>query len=208
MDIEKIKKEIENVFLNDSSGHDYWHTMRVYNNAMQIADGEECNVKLVELAALLHDVDDPKLFLSSDHENARNIMERNDVDSQIQKEVVEIIRDISYRGKDSIVPKTIEGKIVQDADRLDALGAIGIARTFAYGGCKGRKIYDPMIRPITNMSEDDYLENDGTSINHFYEKLLHLTQMMNTNYAKGIAEKREAFMKVFLKEFLSEWEGI
>lgn len=208
MDIEKIKKEIENIFLNDSSGHDYWHTMRVYKNAMQIADGEECNVKLVELAALLHDVDDPKLFLSSDHENARNIMERNDVNSQIQKEVVEIIRDISYRGKDSIVPKTIEGKIVQDADRLDALGAIGIARTFAYGGCKGRKIYDPMVPPITNMSEDDYLENDGTSINHFYEKLLRLTQMMNTNYARGIAEKREAFMKVFLKEFLSEWEGI
>lgn len=208
MDIEKIKKEIENIFLNDSSGHDYWHTMRVYNNALQIADEEECNVKLVELAALLHDVDDPKLFLSSDHDNARNIMERNNVDSQIQKEVVEIIRDISYRGKDSIVPKTIEGKIVQDADRLDALGAIGIARTFAYGGCKGRKIYDPMIRPNTNMSEDDYLENDGTSINHFYEKLLHLTQMMNTNYARGIAEKREAFMKVFLKEFLSEWEGI
>ena len=97
---------------------------------------------------------------------------------------------------------------MQDADRLDALGAIGIARTFAYGGCKGRKMHDPMIRPITNMSEDDYLENNGTSINHFYEKLLHLKRMMNTNYAKSVAEKREAFMNVFLKEFLSEWEGI
>ena len=189
--IENAIKYVKQIFADDCSGHDDYHTMRVYHLAMQIAEQENADMLIVQLAALLHDVDDVKL-LPETHETKRNavrFMKNSGVD-------------------DSVVPSTIEGKCVQDADRLDAMGAIGIARTFAYGGSKGRRIHDPDIKPMTNMNKADYNQNhNSTSINHFYEKLLLLKDMMNTETAKKMAEHKQAVMEDFLEEFMAEWKG-
>ena len=185
MVIENAIKYVKQIFADDCSGHDYHHTMRVYRLAMQIAEQENADMLIVQLAALLHDVDD-KVIVS----------------------VCKIIDEVSFVGTDSVVPSTLEGKCVQDADRLDAIGAIGIARTFAYGGSKGRRIHDPDIKPMTNMNKADYNQNhNSTSINHFYEKLLLLKDMMNTETAKKMAMHRQAVMKEYLVEFMAEWEG-
>ena len=164
----------------------------------------------MQLAALLHDVDDIKLSPDTyaTKKNAVDFMMANKVDEEIIKVVCKIIDEVSFAGTDSVVPDTIEGKCVQDADRLDAIGAIGIARTFAYGGSKGRRIHDPDIKPMTNMNKADYNQNhNSTSINHFYEKLLLLKDMMNTETAKKMAMHRQAVMKEYLVEFMAEWEG-
>lgn len=208
--IENVIKYVKQIFAEDCSGHDYHHTMRVYRLAVQIAERENADMLIVQLAALLHDVDDVKFFPETceNKKNAVDFMISNGVDGKIIDSVCRIIDEVSFAGTDSVVPSTIEGKCVQDADRLDAMGAIGIARVFAYGGSKGRKIYDPNIKPLMNMKKDEYRQNHkSTSINHFYEKLLLLKDMMNTETAKKMAEHRQAVMVEYLEEFLAEWEG-
>ena len=185
-------------------------SMRVYRLAIQIAEQENADMWIVQLAALLHDVDDVKLSPETyaKKRNAVNFMKGNGVDNEIIETVCKIIEEVSFAGNDSVVPSTIEGKCVQDADRLDAIGAIGIARAFAYGGSKGRRIHDPDIKPMTNRNKADYNQNhNSTSINHFYEKLLLLKDMMNTETAKKMAMHRQAVMEDFLEEFMAEWEG-
>ena len=185
-------------------------SMRVYRLAIQIAEQENADMLIVQLAALLHDVDDVKLSPETHDtkKNAVRFMKNSGVDDKVIASVCKIIDEVSFAGTDSVVPSTLEGKCVQDADRLDAIGAIGIARTFAYGGSKGRRIHDPDIKPMTNMNKADYNQNhNSTSINHFYEKLLLLKDMMNTGTAKKMAMHRQAVMEDFLEEFMAEWEG-
>lgn len=207
---ESVIKFVKGIFAYDCSGHDYYHTMRVYRLAMQIAEQENADMLIVQLTALLHDVDDVKLSPET-HEakkNAVGFMKNNGVDEKVIASVCKNIDEVSFAGTDSVVPSTLEGKCVQDADGLDAIGAIGIARTFAYGGSKGRRIHDPDIKPMTNMNKADYNQNhNSTSINHFYEKLLLLKDMMNTETAKKMAMHRQAVMEDFLEEFMAEWEG-
>ena len=207
---ESVIKFVKGIFAYDCSGNDYHHTMRVYRLAMQIAEQENADMLIVQLAALLHDVDDVKLSPET-HEakkNAVGFMKNNGVDEKVIASVCKIIDEVSFAGTDSVVPSTLEGKCVQDADRLDAIGAIGIARAFGYGGSKGRRIHDPDIKPMTNMNKADYNQNhNSTSINHFYEKLLLLKDMMNTETAKKMAMHRQAVMEDFLEEFMAEWEG-
>ena len=201
---------LKQIFANDCSGHDYHHTMRVYRLAMQIAEQENADMLIVQLAALLHDVDDVKLSPETHDtkKNAVRFMKNSGVDDKVIASVCKIIDEVSFVGTDSVVPSTLEGKCVQDADRLDAIGAIGIARAFAYGGSKGRRIHDPDIKPMTKMNKADYHQNhNSTSINHFYEKLLLLKDMMNTETAKKMAMHRQAVMKEYLVEFMAEWEG-
>lgn len=210
MVIENDIKYVKQIFADDCSGHDYHHTMRVYRLAMKIAEQENADMLIVQLAALLHDVDDVKLSPETHDtkKNAVRFMKNSGVDDKVIASVCKIIDEVSFVGTDSVVPSTLEGKCVQDADRLDAIGAIGIARTFAYGGSKGRRIHDPDIKPMTNMNKADYNQNhNSTSINHFYEKLLLLKDMMNTETAKKMAMHRQAVMKEYLVEFMAEWEG-
>ena len=201
---------IEKIFENDYSGHDLFHTLRMYKMATKIAVEENADIEVVQLAALLHDVDDEKISPETHEQkiNAVMFMRNNGVDEKVIDSVCKIINEVSFVGTDSVVPSTIEGKCVQDADRLDAMGAIGIARTFAYGGSKGRKLYDPDIQPMLDMNKEEYRKNnDSTSINHFYEKLLLLKDMMNTKTAKMLAEHRQAVMENYLTEFMAEWKG-
>ena len=208
--IENAITYVKQILAADSSGHDYHHTIRVYRLAVEIAKQENADMWIVQLAALLHDVDDAKLSPETyaKKRNAVNFMKGNGVDNEIIETVCKIIEEVSFAGNDSVVPSTIEGKCVQDADRLDAIGAIGIARAFAYGGSKGRRIHDPDIKPMTNRNKADYNQNhNSTSINHFYEKLLLLKDMMNTETAKKMAMHRQTVMEDFLEEFMAEWEG-
>lgn len=183
--IDSAKLFIESLFNGDYSGHDAEHTLRVYNNALQIAETEQhCNRLIVSLAALLHDVDDYKLFNTKNNHNARTFLKEQYMDSESVEQICEIINCVSFSKNRGISPTTIEGKIVQDADRLDAIGAIGIARTFAYGGAHGRSIMD--------------------SIKHFDDKLLLLKNEMNTEEGKRIAKTRHDYIKAFVDEIMSE----
>ena len=212
-----MKKVIENgiifikeLFKNDFSGHDFHHTLRVFKLASKIAEIENANVDIVKLAALLHDVDDIKLSPNThkNKDNARKFLKESNIEENTINLIIEIISEISYKGKDTTPSKTLEGKCVQDADRLDAIGAIGIARAFAYGGNHNRVMYDPEIKPNLNMNEEEYRKSNSTTINHFYEKLFNLTSLMNTNAAKEIAKQREKYMEDYIKQFLDEWNGI
>lgn len=208
--VQNATKFIKAVFQNDFSGHDFFHSMRVYRTAMKIAQAEHADMQVVALAALLHDVDDRKLspMTAGKKENAARFMRSQNVPESEIRQVCQIIDEVSFKGTDSVRPSTPEGKCVQDADRLDALGAIGIARTFAYGGSHNRAIYDPELPPRTAMNQAQYYSSKSTSLNHFYEKLFLLEGMMNTETGKAIARKRTQYMQQFVDEFLNEWDGL
>ena len=191
------------------AGHDWFHIERVWKLSTKIAETESCNLEVVELSALLHDIADPK-FHGGDETLAlkisRTFLESENVPEEIISQVLFIIKNISFKNRGE-VPENLplELQIVQDADRLDAIGAIGIARTFNFGGFKNNLMYHPEIQPKLNMTKDEYKKNEGTTINHFYEKLLLLKDLMNTDAAKKIAAERHDFMLKFLDEFYKEW---
>ena len=209
--IEKTAEYIREKFLGEGSGHDWWHIYRVWKNAVYIAGNENVDIKVVQLAALLHDISDWKLNdgdVEAGPRLAREWLENMKVDAAVISHVCNIIKDISFKGAGVKTPmRTTEGMVVQDADRLDAIGAIGIARTFAYGGYKNREIHNPETRPEVHDTFEKYKNGTGPVINHFYEKLLLLKDLMNTTTAKRMAEGRHHYMEQFLERFYKEWEG-
>lgn len=205
--LEFVKKELAGA----EGGHDFWHIYRVWNNAKLIGKGENANMFIVEIGALLHDIADSK-FYDGDEEigpkKAREYLISLGVENDVLEHVDKIIRNISFKGGNFVQEfRSKELDIIQDADRLDAIGAIGIARTFNYGGHKGREMYNPDIKPNLTMSKEEYKKSNAPTINHFYEKLLLLKDRMNTKTGKELALKRHEFMLMFLEEFYSEWEG-
>ena len=193
------------------AGHDWWHIERVYNNAKKIAATEKLNTFIVELGALLHDIADAKFHDGNEEigpAKARAFLETMKVDEDTIAHVENIIRHISFKGGNfSTAFSSPELAVVQDADRLDALGAIGIARAFNYGGFKNREMYNPAIKPDLEMTKETYKKSAAPTINHFYEKLLLLKDRMNTATGKKMAAARDQFMQAYLEEFFGEWEG-
>ena len=207
--LDRARKHVKQALATDSSGHDWWHIYRVTNTARQMAKAEKADIFICELAALLHDIADEKLNTSkkSGMQKVQDWLQENKVTAEDSEQVLEIIATMSYNGGHNQPMQTLEGKIVQDADRLDALGAIGIGRTFAYAGWKGHLMHNPDLPVRENMTPAEYRESGGTAVNHFYEKLLKLKGLMNTSYGKKLAEDRHAFMEAFLEQFYAEWEG-
>jgi len=202
-----VKEKLEKA----EGGHDWFHIERVYKNALLIAKEEECNLLVVKLGALLHDIADSK-FNDGDEtvgpKVAKEFLEQENVEQSTIEHVINIIKNISFKGGN--FQKRFHSKeldIVQDADRLDAIGAIGIARTFNYGGFKNRAIYNPSIAPNLSMSKEEYKNSEAPTLNHFYEKLLLLKDKMNTATGKKLAQQRHQFMENFLSQFYAEWEG-
>ena len=202
---------VKNQLTNAEGGHDWFHIERVYKNALLIAEEEDCDITIVKLGALLHDIADSK-FHDGDEKigpkKARIFLESQNVSENIISHVIAIIENISFKGgnfEKKFNSKELE--IVQDADRLDAIGAIGIARTFNYGGFKNRPLYNPNIQPNLNMSKEEYKNSESPTLNHFYEKLLLLKDKMNTETGKKIAQKRHDFMITYLSQFYAEWDG-
>ncbi len=193
------------------AGHDWFHIERVFKNAVKISENENCNELVVKLGALLHDIADSKFYNGDESvgpKTARNFLESIKCDEATINHVVQIIENISFKGgnfKSQFTSKELQ--IIQDADRLDAIGAIGIARTFNYGGFKNRQIYNPEIAPKLNMTKEEYKNSEAPTLNHFYEKLLLLKDKMNTDTGMKMAEQRHRFMEQFLSQFYSEWEG-
>lgn len=196
---------------NAEGGHDWWHIYRVWNLTRKILETEKADRLICELGALLHDIADHKFHDGDDNKGsliAREFLMNEELDEEKIKKVVFIIENISFKGGvNENLEKPIELKIAQDADRLDAIGAIGIARTFNYGGFKNRKIYDPEIEPKKYKSAFEYKKSISPTINHFYEKLLLLKDLMNTETGKMLAEERHQFMLKYLERFFNEWEG-
>lgn len=206
--LEKTKEFVKEKLYGEGSGHDWFHIERVYNISKYLAEKENADSFIVEMTALLHDIDDWKFSNNNitDTTNTERFLISLGVNEEDILKIITIIKTMSFKG--GVVNSsqdTIEGKVVQDADRLDAIGAIGIARTFAYGGNKNRVIYDPNIKPINFTSLEEVKSENNHTINHFYEKLLKLKDLMNTKSAKEIAEKRHKYMEEFLNEFYSEW---
>ena len=209
--IEKTKEFVRGKLEGEGSGHDWWHIVRVYNTAKTIGEKENANLFVVELAALMHDIADWKFHKDNENlgaEITKQWLEALEVEEAVISQVTQIVKTISFKGGtvDSS-QSSIEGKVVQDADRLDAIGAMGIARTFAYGGFKNREMYNPEKKPANYSSFEEYKNAEDTTINHFYEKLLLLKDLMNTEMGKSLAEERHSYMENFLDEFYSEWEG-
>ncbi len=206
---EKIIARIKGQFENDATGHDWHHIMRVYNTACYIQTIEGGNKEVIEYAALLHDISDHKFNggkLDEGGKVATKILKEFKVEDAIIEQVKYIVDNISYKGaKTKAEMKSLEGKIVQDADRLDAIGAIGIARTFAYGGNRDQAIYSPELKPTEHQTFEEYFQTKTSTINHFYEKLLLLKDRMNTSTGIELAEKRHKIMEDFLASFFEEW---
>ncbi len=199
-------------FLHEGSGHDWEHIRRVWQVARALAhDTPHANLLLTELGALLHDVADWKFHNGNEEAGpraARVWLQSQQAPEELIQGVEKIIREVSFKGLGVATPmSTLEGELVQDADRLDAIGAIGVARAFAYGGHKGRPLHDPSVPPVSHESFASYKQNVAPTINHFYEKLLHLRERLHTPAARRVAEQRHAFMETFLTQFLREWEG-
>lgn len=209
--IEQVAREVEKRLEGEGSGHDWWHIVRVWNMAKRIGKEENADMFVVELAALLHDIADWKFYDGDDTVGpkiARQVLEKYSVSAEAINQVCAIIMGISFKGAGvKTEMETLEGKVVQDADRLDAIGAIGVARTFAYSGHKNRPMYDPNKKPSMHQSKEEYFKSESSTINHFYEKLLLLKDRMNTQTAKNIAEERHKFMEEYLDRFFQEWDG-
>jgi uncharacterized protein len=209
--IQKTIEFVKETLANAEGGHDWWHIYRVWQLSKHIAASEQADLLVVELGALLHDIADSK-FHDGDEElgpqKARRFLVQHDVDEPLIAHVENIISNISFKGgRKSQNFRSLELDIVQDADRLDALGAIGIARTFNYGGFKKREIYNPDIEPNLQMTPEEYKQSTAPTLNHFYEKLLLLKDRMNTNTGKLLAVQRHRFMEQYLDEFYKEWHG-
>ena len=209
--IDKTILFVKTTLAQAEGGHDWFHIERVYKNALLIAESEKCDLEIVQLGALLHDIADSKFHNGDESigpKTARAFLESEKVEPAIIDHVIAIIENISFKGgKVERQFSSIELDIVQDADRLDAIGAIGIARTFNYGGFKNRALYNPEIAPNLTMTKDEYKNNEAPTINHFYEKLLLLKDKMNTQTGKQIAQDRHRYMEDFLEQFYAEWEG-
>lgn len=210
--IDTTKAFAKSELANSEGGHDWFHTLRVYNNAKLISQGEKVDATVVALASLLHDIADSK-FHDGDEtvgpKKAREFLFNQNVDSKIIEHVVAIIENMSFKNsledKDRFTSTELE--VVQDADRIDAIGAIGIARCFNYGGFKNRAIYHPEIEPNLSMTKSEYKNSTAPTINHFYEKLLLIKEQMNTKTGKQIALARHDYMVGYLKQFFNEWNG-
>lgn len=211
--LSKTRQHIKTMMEGEGSGHDWWHVVRVVNNALTIADKEGGDKFVIELGALLHDIADHKFYdgdMTVGPRLAREWLTGVECDQNTIDEVVNIVENVSFKGGlNKHVMKTIEGKIVQDADRLDALGAIGIGRTFAFGGAMGKEMYNPGVQPSTfkTIAEVQKDLKQGHTINHFYEKLLTLKNKMNTKSGRVLALERHEFMEKYLEQFYAEWEG-
>jgi len=203
-----VKKTLNNA----EGGHDWWHIIRVTKLAKQIAINEEADAFIVEMGALLHDIADSKFNDGCEEigpKKAREFLTSLNLEENHITHIVNIIENVSFKGgKEAQTFKSAELNIIQDADRLDAMGAVGIARTFNYGGFKNREIYNPNIKPNLKMSKEEYKNSTAPTINHFYEKLLLLKDRMNTDTGKLLAEKRHDFMLLYLQEFYEEWNGM
>ncbi|WP_102027249.1 HD domain-containing protein [Salirhabdus sp. Marseille-P4669] len=204
--IQEATSWVREIFEADATGHDFSHIERVVKMSRYLAMREEADIFVCEMAALLHDVADEKLTedVMRANEDIDSLLQTLGVSQERRNQIKVAMKDVSFKGNHQ-VPKTLEGQIVQDADRLDAIGALGIARTFAYGGSKGHKMHDPDW--MESYKQTDYRDENKTTVYHFYEKLLKLKDLMNTQSAKSIAEKRHQFMESFLDQFYREWEG-
>jgi len=207
--IEQIRKWVKKELGFESSGHDYWHAFRVWKLAQIINKKEKANKFVIEASSLIHDIADRKLNnndIEKGFQKVKKYLEKIEVEKKIAEKILFVVRYVSF-SSDQPKNKSLELKIVQDADRLDALGAIGIARTFAYGGKSNAILHNPEIKPKTNLTKKEYKKHKSTSINHFYEKLLLLKDEINTKTGKKIAEERHKYMLNYLEKFKKEWEG-
>lgn len=209
--IEQTIKYVKEELKGAEAGHDWFHIERVYKNALNLLKSEKAKEQVVILGALLHDIADSK-FHNGDEtvgpKKANDFMTSIGIEEDVKEHVIKIIENISFKGGNferKFASKELE--VVQDADRLDAIGAIGIARAFQYGGFKNRTIHDPEEKPKFNMTKEEYKKHTGSTVNHFYEKLLLLKDLMNTETGKQIAQNRHEYMEVFLKQFYNEWKG-
>lgn len=209
--IAKTKTFVQQELANAEGGHDWWHIYRVWKTASTIANEENADEFIVQIAALLHDIADSKFHNGNENigpEKAVKFLKENNLDSKSIDHIEAIIRNMSFKNTfDKILFSSVELDVVRDADRLDAIGAIGIARTFNYGGHKGSEIYNPNVKPNLKMTKKEYKNSNSPTINHFYEKLFLLKDMMKTSTGKRLAEERHAFMEMYLEQFYGEWDG-